>query len=66
MIIQVTLGGKASFATLNSALIRFFTGVKSEVGFEVSFFKKSFTAIFYGTEILSFTFVLVQMDLKPL
>jgi hypothetical protein len=36
------------------------------VCFEIPFFKKCLSAIFYGTEVLPFTFVFVHMDLKPL
>lgn len=66
MIIQVTLGGKPSFTTLKRALIGLFTSMKSEVCFEIPFFKKCLSAVFYGTEVLSFTFMFVHMDLKPL
>ena len=66
MIIQVTLGGKPSFTTLICTLIGLFASVKSEVSFEIPFFKKCFSAVFYGTEVLSFSLVFVQMDLKPL
>lgn len=66
MIVQVTLGGKPSFTTLKCALIGLFTSMKSEVCFEIPFFKKCLSAVFYGTEVLSFTFMFVHMDLKPL
>ena len=66
VIVQVTLCSVLLVAPRDFALIRFLPCVEPEVRLEIALLKKRFSAVFDGTDVVSLSFVLVNVDLKTL
>lgn len=62
----MSLGGKTSGTAFVFAKVRFFAGVKTKMGFEVTFFKKTLAAIRHGAVKLALAQVFLVMNLKAL
>jgi len=60
------LGRKTRIAAFIFAKVGFFTGVKAEMGFKVTFFKKALVAIWNGAEELALAEVFFVVNLKAL
>lgn len=62
----MSLGRETRGAAFVFAQIRLFAGVKSEMGFEVTLFKKALPAISHRTEKLTLAQVFLVVNLKAL
>lgn len=66
VVVQMSLGCKTRSAAFIFAKVGFFASVKAEMGFEVTFFKKAFTAICHGAVKLTLAQVFLVVNLKAL
>ena len=66
VVVQMSLGRKTRSAAFIFAKVGFFARVKAEMGFEVTFFKKSFPAIGHGAVKLTLAQVFLVVNLKAL
>ena len=66
VVVQMSLGCKTRSAAFIFAKVGFFARVKPEMGFEVTFFKKAFTAICHGAVKLTLAQVFLVVNLKAL
>ena len=66
MVVKMPLCRKTRIAAFVFAKVGFFSGVKAEVGFEVTFFEKALIAIRNGAEELALAEVFLVVNLKAL
>ena len=66
VVIQMTLSSEGLLTVFSGAVVRFFTGMQSEMCLQVALFVESFLAVLKGTHEITRSIVLLQVHLEAL